>query len=183
MARSKRRRRRMRRVLSWIFLFVVAAGALPGLVISGLTGEPGALWIIPAGVVGAVVAAPFLLIGLAVAIVSTAVPLAVMAAVLGGPLYLMYRLLSPDERSSRPSQTRAMEPALSPEAILRRRYVGGELTYQQFQSRMVDLLKERFARGELPMAQYEAELEKLLEPARRLDVSRDPTLAGSFREP
>jgi uncharacterized membrane protein len=69
------------------------------------------------------------------------------------------------------------KPSLPPETILRRQYVAGTLTYEQFQTSMLDLLKQRCARGELSLAEYEVQVEHLLRPVRQFDVHHDPTLA------
>ena len=48
---------------------------------------------------------------------------------------------------------------------------------------MVGYLKDRCARGELGLSEYEAELEKVLGPARTLDVAHDPAVTGRLRGP
>jgi hypothetical protein len=56
----------------------------------------------------------------------------------------------------------------------RRRDVAGEVTFQQFQTGVVGLLKDRYVRGELLLAEYEAYLNRVLQPARRLDAAGVP---------
>lgn len=131
-------------------------------------------------VAGVAIAIPFVILGLAVA----ALALALVAAILGAPAMLSFWLIRRQMRQRR-ENARSAEPELElgPEALLRRRYVAGEIGYEQFQQEMMGRLKDRFARGELGVSDYEREIEKLLEPARRLDVKRDPSLAGASRLP
>ncbi|MGH2355074.1 MAG: hypothetical protein ACRDI2_19710 [Chloroflexota bacterium] len=179
MARSKKRWRRWRRHVRAVLFAFLLISIVPGLIFSAAAGEPWPLFIVPMGMLGALVATPFVLLTLLVALLAVALPFAILAAVFGGPLYLVYRLAGGGRRRRSDEDD---EVTLSPEVLLRRRYVAGELTYQQFQTGMVDVLKDRFARGELPISEYEAELEKLLQPARHLDVTRDPALAGALRD-
>lgn len=175
MARNKKQWRRWRRHLRALLFTVLLLGALPGLTVSLVFGQFWGLFLIPVGMAAAVVATPFAIVGLGVGLLTLVLPLLVLGAVFGGPLYLVYRLL--DGRQRVP----ALEGAgITPEGLLRRRYVAGEITYAEFQDSMLVCLKERFARGEIALAQYEAELDKLLQPARRLDVARDPFIAGTL---
>ncbi|MDQ3699485.1 MAG: hypothetical protein M3442_01020 [Chloroflexota bacterium] len=175
MVRNKKQWRRWRRHLRALLFAVLLLGALPGLAISAATGEAWALLFIPVGMMAAVVAAPFAIVGLGVGLLSLLLPLLVLGVVFGAPLYLGYRLL--DGRRRMPALE---EAGITPEGLIRRRYVAGELTYAEFQDSMLASLKGRFTRGEIALAQYEVELEKLLQPARRLDVTRDPHLAGTL---
>lgn len=136
------------------------------------------------GVLAVAVAVPLVILGLGIAALS----LAFVAVLLGGPVYLLFRLFFAGRHQRQAeydeprAQPRVQGPvSLAPDALLRRRYVAGELTYQQFQAGMTDVLKERFQRGELGVSEYEAELDKLLEPARRVDTRIDPAVAGSLR--
>ncbi len=181
---TKRRRRHRLRVLA-LLLFA-------GLVIN-LIQHPPAAWSGLASVllaplallglaVGALVSLPLIALVLLITLLALAIPVIILAAIFGGPVYVLYRLFGRGHRAREPREAEpiATTPPLSPEARLRRRYVAGELTYEQFRTGMVDLLKERFARGELAVAEYESELEKLLEPARHIDVGHDPAVAGTL---
>ena len=179
--RSKQRRKHRLRVLALI-LFA-------GLVIN-LIQHPPAAWsglapllLAPLALlgilVGALVSLPLIALVLLSVLVALAIPAVILAVIFGGPAYLLYRLFGRSRRS-REAEPAAPAAPLAPEVRLRRRYVAGELTYDQFRTGMVDLLKERFARGELAVTEYEAELEKLLEPARHVDVGRDPAVAGTL---
>ncbi|MBI3973646.1 MAG: hypothetical protein HY332_20415 [Chloroflexi bacterium] len=186
MARRRRRQRRrhMGPVLFPLLLVVPLLGFLAGLSVRLLTLPfrrfPLGLLLTPFAIVLAATAVAFW-----VALVAVAFALLVLLLVLGGPLYLAYVLLrSAVQAETRPWQSdEALEPpaSVAPDAVLRRRYVAGELTYQEFQGAMVGLLKERFKRGELAVMEYEAELEHLLRPARHLDVRGDPTIADAQR--
>jgi hypothetical protein len=138
------------------------------------------LALLPVGLLAIAIVVPVLLLALVITLVAFALPVGILAAIFGGPAYLLYRLLGGGRRPA-PAEPGGAGAGLSPETVLRRRYVAGELTYQQFQAGMMDLLKERFARGELAVSDYEAELEKLLRPARYLDVTRVPALADAPR--
>jgi uncharacterized membrane protein len=164
---SARHRRPWRRHLRTLLYAVLLLGALPGLVAAGLAGDPGLLWLIPVGMVGAVLGAPIALAGLALMLL----PLLVVLLVFGGPLFLAYRILDDRRRGE----------GFPAEVRLRRRYVAGELGYVEFREEMLGHLKERFARGELRLPDYEAEVERLLRPGRQLDAGRDPTLSGPLR--
>ena len=179
MARHSRRRRRWRRlgrlVVVSILLTWIVLGAMAG---PGFGYAPWHVLIIPAAIAGALLVAPFMLLGLVIAMLTIIPFWAFLALVVGGPLYLIYRFAAAGQRG-RSSQAGAIDArAFTPETLLRRRYIAGELTYEQFRSGMIDLLKERFARGQLALSEYEAELDKLLKPARHLDLSGDRSLAG-----
>ncbi len=177
MARKNKQWRHWRRHVRTLFFAVLLLGALPGLIISAATGLPWTLLLIPAGMIGALVATPITVLALALMVLSMALPVLVLGAVFGAPLYLVYRLVNG------PGRTPALEDAgVTPEAVLRRRYVAGELSYAEFRGEMLTCLKGRFASGELALSQYEAELEKLMQPARHLDVARDPLVFGTLPE-
>jgi uncharacterized membrane protein len=101
--------------------------------------------------------------------------------VFGGPLYLLYRVGGARSRPTGPYDLDDEDEALPADALLRRRFIAGEMTYDQFQREAVALLKNRYARGAIKLTEYEVELEKLIAPARVLDVKRDPALAGAPR--
>jgi hypothetical protein len=181
MGRARRRRRRFRRVIRLALFMALVFGVLPGLLATSATGHPLAgLVIVPAAMLATVLALPFLLLALVVTVAAVALPFAILAAMFGGPLYLVYRLTGGRERSRR-GDGEDDDDLLPEDARLRRRYVAGEITYAQFQEGMMGLLKERYTRGALPLAEYEAELEKLMAPARYVDVKRDPAVAGAPR--
>jgi hypothetical protein len=177
-----------------MLFFAVVIGLMMATGISLSEGEPAMLLFTPLMALGVFIAIPFVLLAITVAFLGSALGLAVPVLLVGGPLYLLYRLLGGhgpnwSRRSTAAYDGNEVEEALRmaaaqkaaarPETLLRRRYVAGELTYQEFQSGMVGILKERFARGEMALTEYEAEIERLLEPARRLDVARDPALAAA----
>jgi energy-converting hydrogenase Eha subunit C len=170
--RNRQQRRRWRRHLRTLFFTVLLLGAMPGLVATGVTGQLTMLWLIPVGMIGAVVGAPFALLAMAVALAGMALPLAVVL----GPLYLAYRVVD----GRRQAQELAMA-SIPPEVLLRRRYVAGELSYAEFQDEMLTHLKESYARGAIALAAYEAELDRLMRPGRQLDAAGDPSLAGALR--
>ena len=178
MARSKKRRRRIRRAVRAMLIVALMIGGLAGLA-GGIAADAGpfALLFVPLGMMAAVIVLPVLLLGLAVALLGMLLPVAIPAAIFFGPLFLVYRLAG----RRGPAADDAPASPLDGAALLRRRYVAGELTYNQFQAGMVDFLKDRFARGEMALAEYEAELEKLLEPARRIDVLHDPAITAAIR--
>lgn len=179
MAKGRKGRRHWRRIAVIALYVALLLGALPGLLVALLSGQPAiALIAVPVTMVATVIASPFVILALLVGLLGMAVPLAILAAVVGGPLYLMYRLAVRGRRHGGWSEGELGDD-LPADALLRRRYVAGELTYTQFQSGMVDVLKERVTRGELALLEYEAELEKLLQPARHFDIARDPQLAGA----
>jgi hypothetical protein len=180
---SKRKyRRRVRRLVRLVVLACLVIGFMSwGL---GWTGMPISFLVL--GTLGALLVIPAVLLALVVTTAAVATPFAIVAAIFGAPFYLIHRLTRGAGSASRDADddADAAYPARavhSEEALLRRRYVAGELTYQQFQTGMVGLLKERFARGDLRLTEYEAELEKLLQPARHLDAARDPALAAAVR--
>jgi len=98
----------------------------------------------------------------------------------GGVGYLGYRQLRGGRRAEPHASAASDLPAaeLSPAEVLRRRYIAGELTNEQFQSQMIDLLKGRFERGELDLHEYEYELGRFLEPERHLDPAAADPLDG-----
>jgi uncharacterized membrane protein len=168
MARLRARdRRRWRRHLRTLLYAVLLLGALPGVVSAGLAGDPRLLWLVPVGMVGALLGAPFALAALALSLL----PLIVVLLVFGGPLFLAYRFLDDRRRGE----------GFPAEVRLRRRYVAGDLSYAEFREEMLGHLKERFARGELRLPDYEAAVERLLRPGRELDAGRDPSLSDPLR--
>jgi hypothetical protein len=187
MASRRKWRRYGRRALRRLIVGALILGAFIGLGLTFAADSPAmALFIVPASAVGMVLALPFVLLALAIGIMGMALPLVIVGAIVGGPFLLLYRLMGYGSRRADedeidfvrlPARWSRDEGSLAPDTVLRRRYVAGELTYQQFQAGMVGLLKERFARGQLAVTEYEAELEKLLKPARELDAARDPALA------
>jgi uncharacterized membrane protein len=160
-----------RRFLRTALFVLLLLGALPGLVAAGVSGEAQLLWLIPAGMAAAVLGAPFALIGLLV----MALPLLTTGLIVGVPLVLVYKMMGAQRRGD------PADPAFTPEARLRRRYVAGELSYAEFRDTMLERLKTRFAEGELRLAEYEAEVERLLRPGRQLDAGRDPSLSDARR--
>ncbi|MBI3979674.1 MAG: SHOCT domain-containing protein [Chloroflexi bacterium] len=58
---------------------------------------------------------------------------------------------------------------LLPEEMLRERYAAGEITRQQYQEALVDVLKGRYVLGELDLAEYELRLGRLLGEERPLE--------------
>lgn len=187
MAKSRRRRRVIRRALRMAVLVVLLVSVLPGIALTvSSSGDPlTRLLILPATMVGALVAAPIVLMALVVAVLAVALPFAILTAIFGSPLYVMYRLTAGGRRGRRGAvddeEDERDKVTLPADVVLRRRYVAGELTYEQFQSGMIGLLRERFVRGELPMPAYEAELERLMAPVRRMDVRGDPAVAAARR--
>lgn len=189
MATRRKWRRHGRRALRRLVMGALLVGALMGLGHAFYHGSPAmALFLVPATAVGMVVATPFVLLALAIALVAMALPLVIVGGILGGPFLLLYRMLGYGSRRGDddesdfvrlPGRWSREETPVAPDALLRRRYVAGELTYDQFRTGMVELLKERFAQGQLGMTEYEAELEKLLKPARDLDAAHDPALAAA----
>jgi hypothetical protein len=165
--KSRRHRRRWRRHVRTVLLLLLALGALPGVVAAGISGNAQLLWLIPAGMVTAVVATPVALL----ALLTMALPLLVVGLTFGVPMVLAYRMLD---------RGRPGAPGLTPEATLRRRYVAGELSYTEFRDTMLERLKERYAGGELRLAEYELEVERLLRPGRQLDAGRDPSLSDAY---
>jgi uncharacterized membrane protein len=183
MGRARRRRRRFRRVIRLALFMALFFGVLPGLLATSATGHPlTGLFIIPAAMLGTMLVLPFLLLALVVTVAAVALPFAILAVIFGVPFYLVYRLAAGSRtRPRRVDDEDDEDDRLPADVQLRRRYVAGEITYAQFQEGMLGLLKERYARGTLQLAEYEAELEKLVAPARRVDVKRDPTVSGAPR--
>jgi hypothetical protein len=119
-------------------------------------------------------------------------PAAVAGAVVPGPVveflafaaksivgvFVLYRIAGAGRLWSL-DHRRPARGAWSPDGLLRRRCVAGEPTYQEFQDGKFALLTARYARGDLTLAEYELELEKLLQPARYLDVTGDPAIAAA----
>jgi len=146
-------------------------GALLGLVATSATHH--VAWgfvIVPMAMLGTMVAACFFLVAFAS-----------LAAIFGGTFYVLYRLASGSSAQSGEGYVEVDDGALTADTLLRRRYVAGEITYDQFQKGMVVLLGDRYARGTITLSAYEAELEKLIAPTRHLDVKRDPMVAGAPR--
>ena len=181
MGRAKRGRRGVRRILRAVLRGLLAVGILSAVLAAVAGGNPlWALLVLPLSMLALLVIVPILLFVLIVVALSLALPVATLAAIVGGPAYVVYRLSGRGGRRARADRDDEDEaPVLAEDTVLRRRYVAGQLTYDQFQAGMVAFLRDRFARGELRLAEYEAELEKLLAPARHLDVKRDPTLAAA----
>ena len=101
-----------------------------------------------------------------------AVVVAAAAGVIAIPAWLFWRA-SKDERSRRNRSEHDYEPLADADreaARLRRRYVAGQLTDEQFRVGMLANLKERFAAGSLDVSEYEAEVARLL----RSDVDSTP---------
>ncbi len=163
----------------------LVVGALLGLAITfALGASTWGLVIVPLTMVATLVGLPFLVLGLALLVALVALPFAMLAVVFGGPLYMLYRVGSARSRSVREydfDDEGDEDEALPADALLRRRFIAGEITYDQFQREAVALLKDRYARGAIKLTEYEVELEKLIAPARVLDVKRDPALAGAPR--
>jgi hypothetical protein len=108
---------------------------------------------------------------------------ATLGAVFRAPLLALAGRLAAAESGPPPAPAPAPAPPLPAEVVLRRRYVAGELGYEEFREGMTGLLRERYARGELALAAYEAALDELLRPARHLDVRGDPGLAAAPARP
>lgn len=132
------------------------------------------IWVIPkvitalGATIAAVVAVPFLLVASVLAIVAILVVLAVAVAVAAGvialPAWLFWRA-SRDDRERRERAARDDEPlddADREASRLRRRYVAGQITDDQYQIAMLANLKARFATGALDVSEYEAEVSRLL---------------------
>jgi lysylphosphatidylglycerol synthetase-like protein (DUF2156 family) len=170
--RNRQQRRRWARHLRTLFFTVLLLGALPGLVAAGVSGQMSMLWLIPAGMIVAVLGAPVAALALALALAGMALPLAVVL----GPLYLAYRVVDGNRRAQELATA-----SIPPEVLLRRRYVAGELSYAEFQDEMLAHLKESYARGAIALPAYEAELDRLMRPGRLLDAAEDPSLAGALR--
>ena len=184
---SRRRHRRalrrlIRRVIRGALWTALVVSLLPGLAITVASGHAAlGLIIVPAVMVATLVSLPFLLLGMVLLVAVVALPFAILAAVFGGPLYLLYRIGGARSRSAEAYELDDEDEALPADALLRRRFIAGEMTYDQFQREAVALLKDRYARGAIKLTEYEVELEKLIAPARILDVKRDPALAGAPR--
>ena len=152
-------------LLRTVLLALLALGALPGVVAAGMSGNAQRLWLIPAGMVTAVVATPVALL----ALLTMALPLLVAGLAFGVPMVLAYRMLDRGAWGARAHPRGDAAPAL------RRRRRDTE-----FRDTMLERLKERYAGGELRLAEYELEVERLLRPGRQLDAGRDPSLSDAY---
>jgi|GEM_PF-1124980 len=127
-------------------------------------------------VLAAVVAVPFLLVSsvLAVVVIVAVLALVVAAAagVIGVPAWLFWRASKEDRerRDQAGHDADAPDDAEREAARLRRLYVAGQLTDDQFRVGMIANLKARFAAGSLDVSEYEAEVARLL----RSDVDSTP---------
>lgn len=82
----------------------------------------------------------------------------VLLGAIGGGLVLGLAMLALwREHGGRGKQT-----ARPPEAVLDERFARGELTRQQYNEALLELLKGRYVRGELELDAYEARLDQLL---------------------
>ena len=150
------------------------------------------IWVLPKVVtalgvtIATLVAVPFLLVASVLAVAAIIVILAVAVAVAGGvialPAWLFWRA-SRDDRERRGREARDEEPIDDAEreaSRLRRRYVAGQLTDDQFRDAMLAHLKRRFAAGSLDVSEFEAEVSRLLRagvdstPLRELHRSSRP---------
>lgn len=61
----------------------------------------------------------------------------------------------------------------SPEEVLRERYAGGEIGWNEFRAGLLNLLRSRYIRGELTTDEYEARVEHLLGVRRRGGSARE----------
>lgn len=154
MARS--RRHRWLWVLTAVLAALVLAPAAFGLLVAG-----GAL------VIGAVVTV-LVLAGVGVALAAVAV--ALFGATLAAPFLLSKWLLQAlfarrfgaQHGHAHRHGRAANAPAADDSAVLRRRYVAGEISEQEFRIGLVDLLKEQYVRGELDTWEFEQRLERVL---------------------
>ena len=129
------------------------------------------IWVIPKVVtalgatIAAVVAVPFLLVASVLAIVAILVVLAVAVAVAAGvialPAWLFWRA-SRERRERAARDDEPLDDADREASRLRRRYVAGQITDDQYQIAMLANLKARFATGALDVSEYEAEVSRLL---------------------
>lgn len=194
--RGKRWRRRAARVAKRVVMAVVALSFLMGLSAGMAQGQPFlALAYGPAAALGALIALPFVVLALTITLLGVALPFGILAAIFGGPVYLIHRLIGagPRHAPSARGDDDDLEPddeeddeVLHParaEARLRRRYVAGELSYEQFQSGMLSSLKQRFSAGQLSMTEYERELDQLLHPSRVIEGRREPAVAIPMARP
>ena len=129
------------------------------------------IWVIPkvitalGATIAAVVAVPFLLVASVLAIVAILVVLAVAVAVAAGAIALPAWLVWRASRERREQATRVdvpLDDADREASRLRRRYVAGQITDDQYQIAMLANLKARFATGALDVSEYEAEVSRLL---------------------
>lgn len=72
-------------------------------------------------------------------------------------------------RSSR-AQQRTRARSVSPDQLLRVRFASGEITRQQYQDALVDILKDRYIRGEIELNEFDDRLTRLLAEPRPLPV-------------
>jgi uncharacterized membrane protein len=159
------------------FVAALLLGALFGALIPIAAGEPRLMFVlVPAMAVGSVVGLPFLVLAIVLSLLGALLPLAIVAAIFGGPFYLLHRLT---RRADGAVHADDDDVELGPEALLRRRYVAGELAYDQFRDGMMDALKRRYAAGQISLGEYEREVDRLLAPARLLDVKGDPSVASA----
>ena len=173
--RKRRRRLGVGRIIQVAIRGLLAACLLIGVLVAVAAGSPAwGLLALPISMIGLIFVVPILLIVLVTVVLALALPAAILTGIFGAPLILLHRL----SRHAREQDDEEDEPSVDEDALLRRRYVAGELSYQEFQATMLGRLKDRYARGLLPLPAYEAELEKLLAPARHLDPARDPALAA-----
>lgn len=134
-----------------------------------------------------VLAVPFLLAASVLAVVAVLVVLALVIAAAAGviavPAWLFWRASKEDRvrRDRAEHDEEPLEDADREAARLRRRYVAGQLTDDQFRVGMLANLKARFAAGSLDVSEYEAEVTRLL----RSDVDSTPLreLRRSARPP
>ena len=147
------------------------------------------IWVLPKVVtalgvtIATLVAVPFLLVASVLAVAAIIVILAVAVAVAGGVIALPAWLFWRAYRERRGREARDEEPIDDAEreaSRLRRRYVAGQLTDDQFRDAMLAHLKRRFAAGSLDVSEYEAEVSRLLRagvdstPLRELHRSSRP---------
>jgi len=191
MGKAKRRRRGLMVVLRAAMGAATGFGLLVALLVLAAFGNPAwGLLALPMAMLAGLIVVPILLFALLMVALSLALPVALLTGIFGAPAYLFLRVIGWRRgsfgRASR-GQDRwdgdqdGWETPLATDELLRRRYVAGQLSYQAFQSGMIGVLRDRFARGEIKLAEYEAELDRLLAPARHLDVARDPALAAAWR--
>jgi type VI protein secretion system component VasK len=151
------------------------------------------IWAVPTlftalgATIAAMVALPFLLVASIVAIlailVASSVAIAVAAGFVAVPAWLFWRASRNDrERRGRAARDdESCDDAEREASRLRRRYVAGQLTDDQYQDAMLAHLKARFASGSLDVSEYEAEVSRLFRagvdstPLRELRRSSRPS--------
>ncbi len=121
-----------------------------------------------AAIVGAIVAVPIILVVVVIAMVfllaALAIAIAATAGVIALPAWLAWRATR-DGRSARDpldSGAARTDPVDADADRLRRRYVAGELTEDQFRDSMLSNLKQRFTAGSIDINDYEAEVGRLV---------------------